>query len=518
MIKKNIPLLLIILLQIIIFSAPHIYGVLNQNEQYVFTGNFGPSNENNDTQCANCFYLTMGFKQSYDGAWIIEDKFQGYDTYPKIIHLWWIIGGHFARIIGMDILTFNLLQRLLWVVLGAIVVYYLSKRLFNKTSLAVFSVLLFNFSGYFNHFTPEGTVFVANVAAVVLPLAYFLLASIFYLIYRYLNDTNLKHFKLIFSIVALELALSYPYAMITTSISIFLFFLFLYFSHQRRLSELVKLYAIIFFPAFCVVAYDFYLVYTDPRLVGSQAHVYSDTLGMLLKGYLPFTFVAALFTLKLFFANKSKAYKNFWIFLYLFTFCSFSFTQIPTKYLAFSMQMIVGIQLPLILITIEYFRLYVSPQLTKIILPIILVVTLIPNLDFYKTVFSNMKQHHIPSYINSEIHQGLVWLDENAPKQSQLLCMPYWSSYAGIFSGTRLYIGGDILFTPDYKNRLSKFETALQSESIEDFIQFLEHEKIDYILYDKRMKALDIHHHMENTAFINSYKNEYIQVFYYSNR
>src|SRR5690554_2709353 len=146
MLKKNIPLILIIFIQIIIFSAPHIFGVINQNDDYVFTGNFGPSNENNDTQCANCFYLTMGFKQSYDGAFIIEDKFQGYDTYPKIIHLWWIIGGHLSRILGIDVLTFNLLQRLLWIILSSIVVFKLSEKLFTKTSLAVYSLLFFSFS------------------------------------------------------------------------------------------------------------------------------------------------------------------------------------------------------------------------------------------------------------------------------------------------------------------------------------------------------------------------------------
>lgn len=93
MIRKNLPLIFIILLQLIVFSTPHILGVIYQNDDYVFTGQFGPTTENNDTQCANCFYLTQGFKQSFDGAWVIEDKFQGYDTQPKIIHMWWIIGG-----------------------------------------------------------------------------------------------------------------------------------------------------------------------------------------------------------------------------------------------------------------------------------------------------------------------------------------------------------------------------------------------------------------------------------------
>ena len=102
-----------------------------------------------------------------------------------------------------------------------------------------------------------------------------------------------------------------------------------------------------------------------------------------------------------------------------------------------------------------------------------------------------MKQHHIPSYIDREIHQGLLWLDDNASKQSQLLCLPHWSSYAGIFTGTRLYIGGDILFTPDYNNRLAKFEDALKANSINSISEFLNEERIDYILYDKRMSFLD---------------------------
>ena len=106
---------------------------------------------------------------NHDGAWIIEDKFQGYDTYPKILHLWWIIGGHIARIIGMDILTFNLLQRWLWIVLSSIVVFNLSKSLFKKTVFAAFATLFFSFSNFLLFPTAEGTVFVSFIASVVLP-------------------------------------------------------------------------------------------------------------------------------------------------------------------------------------------------------------------------------------------------------------------------------------------------------------------------------------------------------------
>lgn len=510
MLKKNIPLILIIFIQIIIFSAPHIFGVINQNDDYVFTGNFGPSNENNDTQCANCFYLTMGFKQSYDGAFIIEDKFQGYDTYPKIIHLWWIIGGHLSRILGMDVLTFNLLQRLLWIILSSIVVFKLSKKLFTKTSLAVYSLLFFSFSSYLIHFTPEGTVFIANTAAVVLPLAYLLLAALFLLIHKFINQ---RVSSILFSILILELAFSYPYAMITFTVSVSLFFIYLYLSKQRKLLELAKFYAIIFIPAFCVILYDFYLVYNDPRLVGSQAHVYSDSFKTLLIGYLPFTFFAFLFLFKLFLSQRAtKEYKNFWIYIYIFTATSLLFTQIPTTYLEFSMQMIVGIQLPLILISIEYIRLYVAPKFKSILLPIILVVTIIPNINFYKVIFENMKHHHIPSYIDREIHQGLLWLDDNVSKQSQLLCLPRWSSYAGIFAGTRLYIGGDILFTPDYNNRLAKFEDALKSDSINSISEFLNEERIDYIFYDESMKLLDEHKYLLQVGAQTTYQNPHVQI------
>jgi hypothetical protein len=493
MFKRALPLLVIIVIQLLIYGAPHLYGVYHQNKDFVFTGQFGPSNENNDTQCANCFYLTMGFKQSYDGALIIEDKFQGYDTYPKILHPWWIIGGHLARALGIDILTFNVLQRLLWTVLAAAMVYYLSLKLFRKTILAAFALLFFNFSSYLIRYTPEGTVFVANIAAVVLPLTYLLLAVLFYFLYQLIHQ---KKVLMPLSAVTLFLAFSYPYAIITFAASVFLFFFYLWRSHQNPIATLVKWYAIIFTPASIVVAYDFFLVVTDPRLIGSQSHVHSDSFPLLLLGYLPFTFFAFLFVIKLFSERVKQTYKNFWVYLMIFSLCCFVFTQIPTSLLAFSMQMIVGVQLPLILMTIEYMRRYMTPKWMPLFLIISLLITIVPGGMFYKDIFSNMKNHHIPSYIPSNIHEGILWLDQNASKQSQLLCMPYWSSYAGIWSGTRLYIGGDILFTPDYENRLAQLYKVLEDPDMNALNQFLRKERIDFVFYDQKLQSADIHGHL----------------------
>jgi hypothetical protein len=509
MLKKALPLLLIIIIQLLVYAAPYLYGVYQENKDFVFTGQFGPSNENNDTQCANCFYLTMGFKQSYDGALIIEDKFQGYNTYPKIMHPWWILGGHLARIIGMDILTFNFLQRLLWTVLAATVVYFFSLQLFRKTVFAVFALLLFNFSSYLIHYTPEGTVFVANIAAVVLPLAYLLLAVLFFLLYQLIHE---KKVLVQLSVVTLILAFSYPYAIITFSASVCFFFLYLWKSQQKPLATVIRWYAVIFAPAAIVIAYDFYLVITDPRLVGSQSHVYSDSLPLLLLGYLPFTFFALLFVLKIFRERVKQEYKNFWVYLLIFSACSLLFTQIPTSILEFSMQMIVGIQLPLILMTLEYVRRYLASKWIVPLLSASLFITMLPGAMFYKDIFANMKSHHIPSFIPADIHEGILWLDQNASKQSQLLCLPYWSSYAGIWSGTRLYIGGDILFTPDYDNRLEQLYKVLEDPHQAALTHFLKNERIDYVFYDQKLENADKYGHLKAVLPVVVFENSAVKI------
>jgi hypothetical protein len=246
--------------------------------------------------------------------------------------------------------------------------------------------------------------------------------------------------------------------------------------------------------------------------VGSQVHVISAPLGKLLLGYLPFSLFAILFAIKLFYKKGQQEYKNFWVYLYIFSVSSLLMTQIPTSILGFSMQMIVGIQLPLILMTLEYLRQYVIPKWRTVILVTTFIITIIPGGVFYKDIINNIQNHHIPSYIPSDIYKGIVWLDKNASKQSQLLCLPYWSSYAGIFSGTRLYIGGDVLFTPDFDNRLAKINKVLNYPQNESLVKFLQEEKIDYVFYDKKLQSLDVHGHFAKILNIVVYENNDVKI------
>lgn len=510
MYKRHFYFTLIIIFQILVFSAPYIYGVFFENNDYVFTGNVGVTNETNDTQCANCFYLTMGFKQSYDGAWVIEDKFQGFDTYPKIIHPWWIIGGHLSRLTGVNILAFNVIQRLLWIIISSWVVYRFSLQLFRRRIYALFTLLLFNFSSFLLFPTPEGSVYVANLAAVVLPMAYLSLAALFFLLYRYIHH---KKVLVALSIVTFILVIDYPYTILTFSASIFIFFLYLFFTKQKNIYELSRQYAIIFAPAYLVVAYDFLLIITDPRLVGSQAHVQSASLKELLLGYLPFTLFSGMFAIKLLFKRNDIQYKNFWIYLYIFASCSFIMTQVPTSILAFSMQMIVGVQLPLILTTIEFIRKYMYRRYRVVTLITIMVISTIPSIQFYNTILHTIQHHKIPSYIDRDIYNGINWIDQHASKQAQTLCMPHWSSYVGIFSGTRLYIGGDILFTPDFDNRLKKMVEIIGGNSLDEFKLFLAEERIDYIFYDQKMREIDIHGLIPKLIAHAEYSNEMVDIY-----
>lgn len=508
-IKKNPLVFLVVLIQILIYTAPYMYGLYHQNENMFFTGQFIPKNKVTDF-CGNCFYIAQGFKQSYDGAILLEDKFQGFDTYPKIIHPWWTLGGHMARWMCMDLSVFNLLQRLIWSILASLTVYIFSKGLFKDQWYAFIAVLLFNFSSVAISYPngPEYTVFMANVLGVVLPLAYFLLALFHYLMYKMIQG---KPNIALLSIVAFLLTASYPYAIVSLSVSVFIFFLYLLISKQKNFKNLLLIYLAIFIPAFIMTAYDFYLVITDARLVDSQAKVVSVSLKILLISYLPFTLLAFFFALKLLLSNPKEMNKRFWVYLYCIILSSLILTQVPTKILPFSMQMIVGIQLPLIIIALEFIRKYLRMRWLRYTFLFILLGSSWHSFDVYYKVFMSIKDYDRPNYIDKNIYTALMWMDSNTDKTQVLLCMPDWSPFAGMYAGNRLYIGQNDLFTPDWQKRMDYLTEILASGNEKSIYSFLKEENIDYIFYDDKMKAIDLEQRLPKMGNV-QYKNELVTI------
>jgi hypothetical protein len=483
---------MLLLFQAIIFSAPHIYGVLhNEPDKYFFTGQFGYYEDHQkdiNAVCDNCFYLGWGYKQAMDGHFILEDKFQGYDTYRKVFHFWWVIGGHLARILGIDLITFNLLQRVFSGLLLSYVLYAFGLIVFKSKRLAIFGVMFYVFSNFLLFPWPEASVFISNMAEVILPLGNALLVLLLFLTYQFFS--NKKGNVWIISFTALMLEMDYPYGIIMYCNATAYYLFFLLFTKRYAFSYLFKNLLIITVPALIVVAYNYYLVATDYRLVDCQANNPSPYFWKLIVGYLPFSAMTVISILLFAIRYKNEWDDARWYLLFLLI-SNLTLMRVPIEIIPFQMEMIVGIQLPLAFFSVDLIKRLASAKAQVALAILISALSLLSVSTLAYRAGKILHNYARPSYIEIEHYEAMQWLDKNTSGEDQVLAMNYLSSYIPMLTGNRIYNGEYKLITAFFEQRQEKFESALSDPTGETMKDFLLKEKIDYILYCDSMAIID---------------------------
>lgn len=489
MIKKIIDhkwVILLLVVQAFIFSWLHIYGLIKLDpNKYVFTGQFIPENDQGFDMCDNCFYLGWGYRQAMDGHILLEDKFQGYDTRRNVFHFWWVLGGHFARIVGLDLITFNFIQRVLSGLILSIILYIFGLEVFKNKKYAIWGVMLYIFSSFWLFPWPEGSLFVANSAEVILPLGNALLMLSLLMTYRFYEYGKGNIFALSFTLLMLEMDYPYGIIMYTSATG----FLLLYYLQQKKytFNYLLKTFLIICIPAFLVVGYNYYLVATDYRLVYCQANMPSPPFWKVLVGYLPFTIllpISVLITGKYF---RSEWNSIRWYILFLFI-SNLYLMRVPIAIIPFQMEMVVGIHLPLSFFTIDLLRRIKNNWSKNLIFTLIFVSSNIPNVNFILATMKTIKKSSRPSFLKVEHYEAMEWLNKNAKDNQQVLSMNYLATYIPMYTGCRIYNGEYILISGFWPERQAKFEDALLDKNGETILNFLKTERIDYILYCEKMR------------------------------
>ncbi len=469
------------------FSFLHLYGLYQKPADKFFTGQFIPANDAGYEMCDNCFYLGWGFKQAMDGHILLEDKFQGYDTERNVFHFWWVFGGHFARIVGIDLITFNWLQRIFSGLLLSIGIYRMGVDVFKSTGWACVAVLLYVCSSFSGYPWPEGCVFVANSAEVVLPMANALMVLLFYLTYKYFVQKKGNIYLI--SGVTLMLEMDYPYGIILYSFSTGLLMLYLLYKKEYKFSELLQSFLIIMIPAYIVVGYNYYLVYNDYRLVDCQAQVVSPDYWVLFKGYFPLSITAFI---GLYFVFRKPAKASITMYYLLFWFIgTLTLIYVPRIIIPFQMELIVGIHLPLAFFTIEALGRIKGKWLTIVVTTIIFSISFYPNAVFTAQVKEVIDNQARPSYIENSHHQAMQWLNENSMGSNQVLAMNYISSYIPMLTGNRIYIGEYSLISAYFDERQQLFTSALLDSTGVTMDNFLEEQRIDYVFYCDKMRDMD---------------------------
>jgi hypothetical protein len=485
-IKDHRWIIALLIIQALIFSWLHIYGLMKLDpEKYVFTGQFIPQNDQGLDMCDNCFYLGWGYKQAMDGHILLEDKFQGYDTRRNVFHFWWVAGGHFARIVGLDLITFNFLQRIFSGLLLSLVLYFFALDVFKSRRLAIFGVVFYVFSSFWLFPWPEGSVFIANSAEVILPLGNALLVLSLFLTYRFYHYRKGNIYALSFTLLMLEM--DYPYGIIMYTSATGMYLLHLLFTKKYTFNYLLKTFLIICIPAFIVVGYNYYLVATDYRLVYCQANMPSPAFWKVIVGYLPFTAllpISIFITLKYF---RSEWNTIRWYLFFLFI-SNLYLMRVPISIIPFQMEMVVGIQLPLSFFAVDLIRRIKIIRFQNLLAFIIFIITFTPNVQLTRAAMKTIDQSARPSYLKIEHYEGMQWLDKNARDDEQVLSMNYLATYIPMYTGCRIYNGEYILISGYWPERQAKFEEALNDSTGYIMLNFLKEERIDYILYCNKMR------------------------------
>lgn len=482
-------LLLLLVVQAGIFGFIHLYGLYKYDAAKTFyTGQFIPDNAQGYNMCDDCFYLGWGYKQAHDGHIIFEDKFQGHDTYRKVFHFWWVFGGHLARILGIDIITFNFLQRIFCGLFLSMVLYIFGVAVFKEKRAALLAILFYNFSGYWHYPWPEGCVYVANCAEVILPLGNALLVLLLYATWRFYEHGKGNIWAISFT--ALMLEMDYPYGMVMYCSAVFYYMFYLLFTQQHKFWYLLRTILTITIPALVVVGYNYYLVANDYRLVDCQAHVDSPSYLALFTGYFPYS-LTSLLSLALFATRYRHQWQNaHWLILFLFI-SNLTLIYVPISIIPFQMEMIVGIHLPLAFFTAALLVRLPTRTLQIAIALVILSVGMVPNIKFTADVVKQINYLGRPSYIPRPLYEATQWLNENSKEEEQVWAMNYIASYIPMLSGNRIYIGEYKLITAFFDERQSKMMQALSDTTGTAMNTFLRQEKIDYIFYCDTMRTYD---------------------------
>jgi|GEM_PF-2326288 len=486
-IKRHRWIAILLVIQASVFSFLHLYGVYKKPVDKFFTGQFIPANDQGYEMCDNCFYLGWGYKQAMDGHFLLEDKFQGYDTKRNVFHFWWIFGGHFARIVGLDLITFNWLQRVFCGLLLSIGIYRMGVDIWRSAGWATIAAAFYVFSSFSGYPWPEGCVFVANSAEVVLPMANALMVMLFYLTYRFFVQRKGNLYLLSFMTLMLEM--DYPYGIILYSFATGLLLLFLLYRKEYSLKELLRSFVILMTPAYIIVGYNYYLVYNDYRLVDCQAQVSSPDYWTLFKGYFPLSLTALIGLYLTFRKPKEVSITNYYL---LFWFIgTLTLIYVPRSIIPFQMEMIVGIHLPLAFFTIEALRRIREKGLVMMLTIVIFVMSVYPNALLYSKVMEVIDDGARPSYIENVHFDAMQWLDANSKGSDQVLAMNYIASYVPMLTGNRIYIGEYKLISAYFDERQRLFDEALDDPTGLAMTKFLEEQKIDYVFYCDRMQEKD---------------------------
>jgi hypothetical protein len=515
--REHVALVAVICAVLLLTLVPYIYGWATCPTGMRFLGLIG---QNGGDQA---FYLGWGPKQAESGHLLFEDKYNGHAERRLVFNPLWLAMGWAARLSGSSVLAVFHVERVLFSGALLLAAYRLISdflpplrwRLAALLLLALcsgFGALVVPFRewgsprGIFavppETWTPdlwvvESNVFLTMLWEVVLPCATFLFFVALRSLYRLLFQNAGS--ALGTGLVTLLLASVYPYAAVSVY-SILAALVALRAAEGASLLRGLREGAIVVAVSAPMVAYDAYLVLTDPRLTTGQAGYASPGPLRYLVG---FGVLSLLAPVGAYLLSRARApHRRF-----LFVWVAVTLVQIyvPRSLVPFQMQLILGVQLPLAILAARALAAGAeSLRGTRLGRPlrvaagaalVLLVCALSTFTSAYHlvNVFKSLHLRTLPEYIDAELARAIEWMAKNTDESAVVLSSPEVAPYIPVLAHNRMFTGNYEAPTAGFAEKLERIRWLMDADapkSDAEIAGFFREHRIAYVLYDEGLRRL----------------------------
>ncbi len=438
-------------------------------------------------------------KQASQGSVLFEDKYTTENQSGMFFHPLFLLCGKTAGFFGLDMLTAYHIMRVVFGA-GMLLLIYLFGTFFIKEirirryflifiSLAAgWGFLAPNPVIWFNKYNimsldmwvSEASTFLIVLTKPLFAFSLGVLLAIFMLMLKAFHSLD-KKLAYAAGVLGLFLALTHPYDVFTAYIILFFYLVF-----KRSEKEEYYLFALFFFFSLIGIGYQFVLFTYDPVLK-EWAKTFTPTPN-------PLSFIvgygfSAIFTL-LYIIKKNWKRNNLDIFLVVWLFAVLMASYFPVN---FQRRLLLGFQVPLVILAVKYIFEFLLPALRKIkltkflgpgfLLIAIVMISIPTNIRYVYDCFSDIKSNIYNYNLYMEDIEALNWLDKNTNKKDAVLASKVISLYIPARSGNKVY-AGHYDQTVNYAEKTRNIQLFYQQKLPAAFRQdFLKINRIKYIYF-----------------------------------
>jgi len=494
--SERIILAVIVLAVGVLVAIPPIYGWMICPPDRHYLGLFG---EYGRTQAC---YLAWGPRQAQEGHWLFEDKFNGAVDRRLVFNPLWLAMGWIARLTGWSVLIIFHIERVLFSMILVLVVHRIVRRFVAQPGWRLFAVALAVFGSGFGFLvahrsvTPDLWVSESNLFLIMLWEAVLPAAAVLFLLaihrgYR----TFFEHGRhaVATGLLTLLLGSVWPYGVV--SVYAILGVAAAYTAVTRRdLRGAVSRYATIVLISAAVVIYDGYLVMSEPSL-GEHRAPLSPGLDEYFVG---FGVVSVLALVGAFYAFRERNRRLAFVLIWLVT--TFCVIYLPVRMVAFQLCLILGVQVPLVILAVYAARKTVGDlltagrpvrrRLTLAGLGCLLAFSAGTSIYHYRNTLAAMHRFEPPEYLDVANYEAMRWLAEHSRDDEVVLSSPTIALYIPVISHNRMYALNMATMTAGYHSKIARLRGAFADDrdgNAAVLRRFLHKHEIAYVYVERRL-------------------------------